>query len=201
MTKAPRFTNGELARKALHISFGTVLLLTLHLQVFEYWHYLVLLVAGLTLSLTIKFLEGFPQIAKLIAPFDKDDYLPAQGMVYFYCTFVLLLTLTRWMELPDRFIMHPVLMLTLADPASFFIGKGWGKRPLPVNRRKTVEGTLAGMLVASVAGLLFVSPFAAVLIGSLAMMMDVVDLKIGNLEIDDNLLIPLAAFILLLSTV
>lgn len=194
----PRFTTGELGRKALHISFGTTLLFLTHFEILEPIHYVLLWFIGITLSLSIKYLERFPAINKLIAPFDKDDYLPAQGMVYFYTTFLLLTLITTAMQLPKEYVMYPVMMLTLADPASFFIGKGWGTHPLPLNRRKTIEGTAAGMLVASAVGLLFVAPVTAVIIGCLAMVMDVVDLKLGNLEIDDNLLIPIAAFLLLL---
>ncbi len=92
------------------------------------------------------------------------------------------------------------MILTFADPASFFAGKLIGGPKLPFNHEKTVAGTLGGMLTAALVVYQFKSPSKAqaLLIGVIAMTMDLTSFKIGKIEIDYNLLIPLAAFVMMI---
>lgn len=190
------FTKKDFIRKAMHVSFGTILLFLFYYNILELWHFLVLWLVGFSFSVGLKLGLNAGFIGKAIQDLDKDDFMPAQGMLYYYSTFLFLVFLQNHYGLDKDFILHSFLVLMFADPASFIAGKGFGKTKLPFHSKKTILGTATGMLVAVVVSLLFVSPIIAIVIGVLSMTMDVIDVKIGNLEIDDNFLIPSAVFVL-----
>ncbi len=57
----------------------------------------------------------------------------------------------------DRLLLFYVFMLTsLSDTAAYYSGRQWGKHPLAVSLspKKTVEGLIGGIVVASIAGII-----------------------------------------------
>ena len=86
-----------------------------------------------------------------------------------------------------------ITILTLGDGTARFVGKKWGKHAIPYNRVKNIEGTLAAIGVASFASLIFTSPFNAIIVSSVCMLIETFPLPFN-----DNVMIPLTAWILLL---
>jgi dolichol kinase len=84
-------------------------------------------------------------------------------------------------------------MLTLGDGTAKIIGKTFGKTYYPYNKAKKLEGTLAGIIASTIGCLLFISPFKAVMISIVSMMIESIPLPIN-----DNILIPLIAGSLLI---
>jgi phosphatidate cytidylyltransferase len=57
----------------------------------------------------------------------------------------------------DRFLLFYVFMLTtLSDTAAYYCGRAWGKHPLALtlSPKKTIEGLVGGLIVASIAGMI-----------------------------------------------
>lgn len=81
-----------------------------------------------------------------------------------------------------------ILIVALSDSIGAIVGERWGRLPLPHNRSKTVEGSLAFLVTSLCAGSLFL-PARPLLIGALAATV----VESFNIKDFDNLLIPLAA--------
>ncbi|MCW4038935.1 MAG: HAD-IB family phosphatase, partial [Candidatus Bathyarchaeota archaeon] len=85
-----------------------------------------------------------------------------------------------------------ITILTLGDGTARLVGKKLGRRVLPYNKAKKLEGTLAGILLSATASLLFVSPSKAVAASIISMIVETLPLPIN-----DNILIPLVAAVVL----
>ena len=98
-------------------------------------------------------------------------------------------------------VFHPpisyasIAILTLGDGSAAIFGKIFGKTVLPLNKGKSVEGSLIGLIFAFLGSILFVSPTKA-LIGA------VVGILAEYLPspIDDNLTIPIVSGLVLTLT-
>ncbi len=85
-----------------------------------------------------------------------------------------------------------ITILTLGDGTARLVGKKLGRRVLPYNKTKKLEGTVAGILLSTTAALLFVSPPRALVASVLSLLVETLPLPV-----DDNLLIPLTAGLVL----
>ncbi|MCW4005830.1 MAG: HAD-IB family phosphatase [Candidatus Bathyarchaeota archaeon] len=85
-----------------------------------------------------------------------------------------------------------IAMFALGDSTASLFGGTLSKKPMPFNRTKTLEGTLAGFFFAFLAGTVFVSPWIA-LVGAVTAMA----IEYLPLPVNDNLLIPLGTGLLL----
>jgi HAD superfamily phosphoserine phosphatase-like hydrolase len=79
-----------------------------------------------------------------------------------------------------------IAIFALGDSTASLFGGTLSKKPLPFNRAKTAEGTLAGLFFAFLAGSLFISPWIALAGAAVGMMVEYLPLPVN-----DNLLIPL----------
>jgi dolichol kinase len=79
-------------------------------------------------------------------------------------------------------------MLTLGDGTAKIIGKTFGKTAYPYNKAKKLEGTLAGVMASTLGCLIFISPFKAIMISIVSMLIESIPLPIN-----DNIVIPLIA--------
>lgn len=100
------------------------------------------------------------------------------------------ISLTRF---PPEIGYTAIAILTLGDGTARFVGKKWGTHAIPYNRVKKIEGTIAGIGVASFASFIFTSPFDAVIVSLICMLIETVPLPIN-----DNIVIPLTAWITML---
>jgi dolichol kinase/phosphoserine phosphatase len=86
-----------------------------------------------------------------------------------------------------------IAIFTLGDSTASLFGGLISKKPLPFNKGKTVEGSLAGFFFAFLAGTFFVSPVLALIGAAVAMAIESLPLPIN-----DNILIPLGTGLALL---
>lgn len=82
-----------------------------------------------------------------------------------------------------------ILVLALADSASTLAGKWFGVHRIPVNRKKSFEGSFAFLFVSFVVLCFFVNPFRAIAMASIVTFVEMI-------PIDDNLTIPLSVGLL-----
>ena len=79
-----------------------------------------------------------------------------------------------------------IAAFSLGDSTASLAGKAFGKIHLPINKGKTLEGSLTGFIFAFLGALLFVPPWLA-FIGAVAAM----TIELLPLPLNDNLVIPL----------
>jgi phosphoserine phosphatase len=81
-----------------------------------------------------------------------------------------------------------IAIFALGDSTASLVGGLITKKPLPLNRGKTLEGSLAGFAFAFLAGSFFVAPWMALVGAAVAMTVEFLPLPVN-----DNVLIPLCA--------
>jgi HAD superfamily phosphoserine phosphatase-like hydrolase len=81
-----------------------------------------------------------------------------------------------------------IAIFALGDSTASIFGGLVSKRPLPFNKAKTLEGSLAGFFFAFLAGSFFISPLKALVGAAVAMIVEYLPLPLN-----DNILIPLCA--------
>jgi len=81
-----------------------------------------------------------------------------------------------------------IAILALGDSTASLFGGTISKRGLPLNKAKTLEGSVAGFSFAFLAGSVFVSPWIALVGAAIGMIVEYLPLPVN-----DNLLIPFSA--------
>ncbi|HLE74835.1 MAG TPA: HAD-IB family phosphatase, partial [Candidatus Bathyarchaeia archaeon] len=79
-----------------------------------------------------------------------------------------------------------IAIFALGDSTASIFGGLVSKRPLPFNKTKTLEGSLAGFFFAFLAGSFFISPLKALVGAAVAMIVEYLPLPVN-----DNILVPL----------
>ncbi len=82
-----------------------------------------------------------------------------------------------------------IAVLAAGDSVSTLVGKTYGKHALPINRKKTWEGSIAFLIMAFIV-LWFFDPAKAMYIAPIAMFVEMLP------RVDDNLTIPLCVGLL-----
>ncbi|HML05504.1 MAG TPA: SEC59/DGK1/VTE5 family protein [Methanobacterium sp.] len=109
----------------------------------------------------------------------KDD---EKGFVYFFLGIILTI---YFFQFNMAVVNAAIIILLFGDSASTIIGKKYGKAPLPLNKQKTIIGTLAFFIVAFI-GALTQLPVLPALIGAIFGA-----ITEAYSPIDDNIPIPL----------
>ena len=86
-----------------------------------------------------------------------------------------------------------LMILALGDPVSHIIGIYYGKTKTVFGKRKFLEGTFFGILTGFVGAIFFVSPIEALIASILAMSVEAMEIKIGLIDFDDNMIIPVVS--------
>lgn len=95
---------------------------------------------------------------------------------------------------PPQAAFAAITILTLGDGTASIVGKKLGKRVLPYNKTKKLEGTVAGILVSASASLLFVPLLKALIASTISMIVESLPSPIN-----DNIVIPLTAGLALIA--
>ncbi|MFH0874461.1 MAG: hypothetical protein V1859_00860 [archaeon] len=177
-------------RKAFHIVAGTKIvilsnLFSINLVLLSLG---ILLAAGLLVSIMCRKIK-IPLISALLSELDKNEDIntfPGKGAFFFIagCFFSLIL-------FDLKTASASILILTFGDSVSHIVGRYFGKTKTPISKVKLLEGTVAGIIVATIAAGFFINFKIAFCAASVAMVIESIELK--YLKIDDNLVMPLIA--------
>lgn len=187
--------NKEIYRQALHILLGILLVIGVELRLLNWW--IVLLAAVFFASCSLAHHLGFriPIISHLYVGLGRKDelrHLPARGMIFYLIGSGLAL-----LFFSKPVALAAVLILAFGDAFSTVVGK-YGDWRHVHNMKKTVEGTIAGSLLATLAASLYVGIIPAFIVSVASLLVETMDLRIGRFYLDDNLYLPLLAGALLL---
>jgi phytol kinase len=183
-----RLSNGEILRKAIHISGFAVSLLCLQLSNTHLVSTALFLVTIFYIASEFARTKGtnFPVFSivtlKLVVPnregnrFVKAPIFFAMGIIFSLLVF------------PPYIAYTAVSVLTFGDGFASVFGRIFGKTSLLFNRKKKLEGTICGFICAFLGALLFVSPLKALVAAAVGMFAESLPLPV-----DDNLVTPLSA--------
>ena len=180
----------ELKRKIIHILIGIAALLLIINNIITPFIIFIILIIGILLSfLSLKvkvpilhfFLDNFQRS-------EEKTKLPGRGIIFAVVGSLLALQLFE-----KDIALASIIILIFADPISHLTGKFFGKTSSFFDKRKNIEGHIAGALISSLLAMFFVHPVLALSGALTAMLFESLIIEIQRIELDDNLIIPLAA--------
>ena len=197
--KGESFTSGEsfsrniVLREVIHIGGFSVPLVCSYLVDRHLIALLIFLVALLYVTSETMRMLGvrLPIISDVTSMAAGDSEL--QGFVaspLFYALGIII----SLVLFPEAISYTSIAVLTLGDGFASVFGRKLGRRNLPFNKNKTVEGALGGFLLALAGSLLFIGPYGALIASAAGMLAEVLPLPL-----DDNITIPLTSGLALMA--
>ena len=178
----------ELRRELIHMLVGILIILgVLYLPYAQFIGLIVLVLGGFFSFLCSRY--EIPFFSRMLCLFEREcnKKFPGKGVIFFFISSLLVL------QLFERDIaLASLVILTFADPVSHFVGSNFGHTAL-FNKKKYIEGNIAGIIVGSILAGFFVSIFVAFLGCFVAMFVEAAEIAMGGEKVDDNLFIPLVA--------
>lgn len=185
-----KIDKAELGRKILHVMIGIgALLLLIHNLITSLIIFIVFIICVFLSLLSLKF--KIPIVSFLLDNFERSEEknrLPGRGFLFSIAGSLLALQLFE-----RNIALASITILTFADPISHLVGKLFGRTKFFLDKRKNIEGHIAGFIVSSILALFFVPPVLAISGSLIAMLFESIVIEIQKIQLDDNLIIPLAA--------
>ena len=134
------------------------------------------------------FEDAEDSLHKLIDSFERDGVKRRYtGAIMFFLGIGLPL-----MILPFEIGILAIVVLSVGDSMSTIFGIHFGKHRLKINKKKSWEGSLSGLILSFIACLLFTNPVTALIASTTGMLTEAIPFKIN-----DNLLMPFSIGIVL----
>lgn len=177
----------ELLRKAVHAAagIGIVLLVQAGFLPVPVLGLLTLLLGALVLY---NWRAEKELLRKILAINRADARLPGLDVLFFFigCWIVLAV-------FPQEIAFAAILILAFGDSVAHLVSRRFGGTETFLTKTTYLEGTIAGIVAASLAAWLYVPLIPAITASIVALFIEAGELRIGDHYVDDNLLIPLSA--------
>lgn len=135
----------------------------------------------------VKAFTAFDRIAEgFVSAYERPDARPLAGAIYFYAG-----SLVAALAFEPHVAAVAIAVLALADAASTVVGHYLGKHKLPINPKKSWEGSVTFFLTALAVLMFFVSPVRALPVAFFTMAVEALP------KINDNVSIPVTVGCLL----
>lgn len=182
-------TKLEVKRQLMHIIVGILIVALLYFNLINALILLIVFIIGFFISLLSRKFK-IPVIYSFLKKFDRKEDLerfPGKGLVFYvFGSFLAVLIF------PKEIAMASIIILALGDSVSRLVGP-YGYLRHPFHSEKFLEGVIAGVFMATLGAMFFVSFLQAFFASVVAMLIEGIDLEIKRFKIDDNLLIPVVA--------
>ncbi len=183
----------EFRRQIFHIFLGLAIVVLIKFDVLDIFLLLVFIVIGSVLSFLSRRFK-IPLIYWFLSRFEREKQLkkfPGRGVIsYLIGALIVLLFFDK------NIAMASIIILALGDSVSHFTGQ-FGRIKHPFNNKKFLEGAMAGFMVAWLGATLFVGIWPAFLAALIAMLVEGFEIKLGREQMDDNIVMPLTAAIVI----
>ncbi len=179
----------ETGRKILHLVLGLMVAVLVYYGFLGPVELVILIATGVIIS-AVSVKHKLPVISWFLDKFERADEkknFPGKGTVYF-CIGALLCVLLFEKSVSAA----SITVLALGDSVAPLIGQ-FGRIRHPFSDAKFLEGTIAGIIAASIGASFFVSPAEAFAASALGMVAEGINISIFNEKVDDNLIVPLVA--------
>ncbi|MBI5755176.1 phosphatase PAP2 family protein [Candidatus Peregrinibacteria bacterium] len=107
--------------------------------------------------------------------------------------FLIFGSLAALLLFPKIIAFAGIAIMAIGDSVTNIFGRYFGKIKNPLNPKKNIEGTAIAIIAGTLAANFFVPIVPAFIASLVAMVIESIDLKIGRFDIDDNVVIPLVA--------
>ncbi len=180
----------ELRRQVAHVLTGATIVLLLKLQLLNEQVLFVILLLGGLLSILVRFYR-IPVIDKMLLFFERPEDLKSfPGKGSFFLVLGALLSLQFFQQ---DIALAAISIMAVGDAITTIIGTYFGKIKNPLNPRKHLEGTALAIVASTLAAFFFVS-FPVAFFGSVAgMVFESVTVRYISQVVDDNVIIPVVA--------
>lgn len=179
----------EFRRQLFHLFLGVIIVALLVFGILDKTRLLLALIIGGIFSI-LSVNHKIPLISTLLKTFDRKDVrFPGEGAFYYILGCTLALYLFTF-----EVALASIMILALGDSFSHILGKGYGVKKFGV---KTLMGTSAGIFFGYFGALIFVNASMAFLGATISMLVEAIEIRVKGLVLDDNLLIPLIAGIVM----
>jgi phytol kinase len=190
----------EIRRKAFHITGGLLISAAIYYNILMTWMVLLIVGAGIILS-AVYTLYDLPIINFFLERYERQHLrkkFPGKGVIYLFLALLLLM-----LTFEKNIILAGILIWTFGDSLSAIVGKHYPNGTKnPLNNLRIIEGTLAGIIVGSIAASFFVHWYYALIGATISMTIESLDWEIYRETFDDNFFVPVvAAFVIYLSMV
>lgn len=190
-------TTLEFRRQILHILFGVLLIIFLQNAWITPSLLFLFLICGGVVIYFCKKNYHIPLIHTFLRFFEREKHLrefPGRG-IFFYLMGAFLVTVI----FPLEIAIASIAILAFGDAVTNIIGHNFGKIRIIFKPKKSIEGTIAGILAGFCGAIFFTSlnPFALLVASILGIVAEIPHLTFFKFPIDDNLVIPLTAGIVL----
>lgn len=186
----------ELRRQIAHLCIGAAIVVLLKLQLLtSYILFGVTIVGGIMVLVARK--VRIPVFHDMLEFFERPHHIarfPGRG------SFFLVLGAALATLIFDRYIaMAAIMIMAVGDSVTNVVGRHFGKIKNPFNAKKNIEGTAWAIACSTLAALFFVPFLPALIASTVSMMVESIDLGIKRfeVEIDDNVVIPLVAGVIM----
>jgi len=179
----------KITRQLLHLVIGIVILIGL-LLVERPLSLIILFVVFLVsvllaiLSRKIK-IPGLYSVITRLEQREDEKKFPGKGFIFFLAGCLLTVKLFS----PD-IALASIAVLTFGDPIANITRRALTKKP---KRGKHLIGNIFGLIVSFFFAMIFISPVYAGIAAFIGMAAELIYIKLGQSQTDDNLIIPLAA--------
>ncbi|MBI4448332.1 hypothetical protein HY643_05100 [Candidatus Woesearchaeota archaeon] len=183
-----KITKLELKRQIFHIAFGLIIVFLFYYNLITLLYMFLLLFLGLVLSI-ISVRYNVLVLSWFLKNFERESDLskfPGKGMILFFVGCMMVIGF-----FPKNVALASIMVLTLGDALATIIGKAVGR--YTVGGLKTLEGFGMGIIGGFLGAVVFVKPVPAFLGSAIAMLFELLELKIGEIILDDNISVPLLA--------
>lgn len=178
----------EINRQIFHLLLGIMIVILYSIEILTINALFIIFFAGFVISL-ISLKCKIPIIHWFLKNFEREkDFKknPGKGTLMYIAGVLITLLLFK-----ENIALAAIMILSVGDSVAHIVGKYFGKYQF--KNSKHLEGTLAGIFFASMAASMFVKPTLAFLGSTVAMVLELIELKMGKMIIDDNLVIPIIA--------
>ncbi len=187
----------ELRRQTAHLLIGTVIVFLLKLQLINAQILFAITVVGGILVIIARKIR-LPIIHTLLEYFERPHHMarfPGRGSFFL----ILGAALTTYIFEKD-IAMAAIMIMAVGDSVTNIVGRHFGKIKNPFNSKKHLEGTGVAIIASTLAAFYFVPFWAAFIASTISMAIESIDLgwKRFEVEIDDNIIIPLVAGVVMM---
>lgn len=178
----------EIRRKTFHILWGIILSIMIYYDILKAWMVLSLVGIGIIVSILYIIYE-LPITHFFMKKFEREHLrkkFPGKGVIY-----LLLAILVMMLTFDKDIVLAGMMIWTFGDSLSALVGKHYGRIRHPLNDERLIEGTIAGMIGASIGASLFVYWPFAIIGATVSMILESLDWKLYKEPFDDNFFVPL----------
>ncbi len=185
----------ELKRQLFHMLFGVAFVLLFYFELITLRHLFLLIIIAILLSFLAQ-KRPLPGLSWFLHRFERGQDLvlfPGKGLIFYMIGIFFALLIA-----PLDIALAAIMILAFGDSISHLAGLHLGRTKHPFTDKKNLEGMLAGIVAGFIGAIYFVEWYEALAAAVVAMLIEGIDWKLGFHKIDDNLLIPIGACLIIL---